>query len=257
MTRVAVIGLGEAGRRYAVDLSRAGAAVRGFDPDPRADDPAVPRVSSVAEAVAAAEVTISLVGTHAAVSVAEQVVPLLDAGALYADFNTAAPEVKSRVAEVAARAGARMADVAVLAPVTRAGARTPLLASGPGADPLAELLRPFGVPIDTIDAPVGAAARLKIVRSVFIKGLATLLIETLTAADAADAADWMRGQLTAELGPDAPALVERLITGTHTHRTRREQEVRDALDLLDELGTPDDMTRGTLAWFERLGRESA
>lgn len=257
MTRIAVIGLGEAGRRYAVDLSRAGAEVRGYDQDPRADDPAVPRVGTLAEAVTAAEATISLVGAHAAVSVAEQVVPLLDAGALYADFNTAAPGVKSAVGEIATRAGVHVADVAVLAPVTRAGAGTPLLASGPGADLLAGLLRPLGVPIDTIDAPVGSAARLKIVRSVFMKGLATLLIETLTAAEAADAADWMRGQLTAELGPDAPDLVERLITGTHTHRTRREQEVRDALDLLGELGAPDDMTRGTLAWFERLGRESA
>lgn len=257
MTRIAVIGLGEAGRRYAVGLSRAGAEVRGYDPDPRQADPAVPRVDTLAEAVAAAEVTISLVGTHAAVAVAEQVAPLLDAGCLYADLNTAAPEVKSAVERVTARAGLLIADVAVLAPVTRAGIRTPLLASGPGADPLAELLRPFGVPIDTIDAPVGAAARLKIVRSVFMKGLATLLIETLTAAEAADAADWMRGQLTAELGPDAPALVERLISGTHAHRTRREQEVRDALDLLAELGTPDDMTRGTLAWFERLGRDDA
>ncbi|MDY0829768.1 NAD(P)-binding domain-containing protein [Microbacterium sp. BG28] len=257
MTRIAVIGLGEAGRRYAVDLSRAGAEVRGYDPDPGADDPAVPRVKTLAEAVAAAEVTISLVGTHAAVSVAEQVAPLLNAGALYADFNTAAPEVKRAVEDVAVRTGVHMADVAVLAPVTRAGAGTPLLASGPGAARLAALLRPFNVPIDAIDAPVGAAARLKIVRSVFMKGLATLLIETLTAAEAADAAGWMRGQLTAELGPDAPALVERLITGTHAHRTRREQEVRDALDLLGELGAPDDMTRGTLAWFERLGRESA
>ncbi|GAB3151234.1 hypothetical protein GCM10027058_16970 [Microbacterium neimengense] len=257
MTRIAVIGLGEAGRRYAVGLSHAGAEVRGYDPDPRATDPAVPRVDSLADAVATAEVTISLVGTHAAESVAEQVAPLLESGALYADFNTAASEVKGAVEKIAERAGLLVADVAVLAPVTRAGIRTPLLASGPGADAVAALLRPFGVPIDAIDAPVGAAARLKIVRSVFMKGLATLLIETLTAAEAADAADWMRGQLTAELGPDAPALVERLITGTHTHRTRREQEVRDALELLSELGTPNHMTRGTLAWFERLGRESA
>lgn len=257
MTRIAVIGLGEAGRRYAVGLSRAGAQVRGYDPDPRQADPVVPRVDTLAEAVAAAEVAISLVGTHAAVAVAEQAAPLLGPGALYADFNTAAPGVKAAVERVAQEAGLLVADVAVLAPVTRAGARTPLLASGPGAAHLAELLRPFGVPIDTIDAPVGAAARLKIVRSVFMKGLATLLFETLTAAEAADAADWMRSQLVAELGPDAPALVERLISGTHAHRTRREQEVRDALHLLAELGTPDDMTRGTLAWFERLGRDDA
>ena len=32
MTRIAVLGLGEAGRRYARGLARAGAEVRGFDP---------------------------------------------------------------------------------------------------------------------------------------------------------------------------------------------------------------------------------
>lgn len=256
MTRIAVIGLGEAGRRYVLGLADAGAEVRGYDSSPGATDADAYRAARLADAVRSADLVISLVGGRAARGVAAEAAPLLGAGAVFADFNTAAPHLKEQIADVLRTHAVPMADVAVLAPVTRAGARTPLLASGPGADRVGEVLRPLGVPVDTIDAPVGSAARLKLVRSVFMKGLATLLIETLTAADTAEAGEWMRAQLVAELGPDAPALVDRLLTGTYAHTARREQEVRDALELLDSLDAPSDMTRATLAWFERLAREA-
>ncbi|MCC4909556.1 DUF1932 domain-containing protein [Microbacterium sp. cx-59] len=252
MTRIAVIGLGEAGRRYATGLRAAGAVVRGYDTSPSRVTEGIDRAADLAGALRDADLAISLVGAHAAMSVAAAALPLLGPGVVFADFNTASPETKAAVAAVGVDVGVAVADVAVLAPVTRAGSRTPLLASGPGAAEVGRLLRPFGVPVDTVAGPAGTAARLKLVRSVFMKGLATLLIETLTTADAAGAEPWMRDQLTAELGPDAPALVERLLTGTYAHTARREQEVRDALDLLDSLGTPADMTRGTLAWFERI-----
>ena len=113
------------------------------------------------------------------------------------------------------------------------------------------------MPLVVIDGPAGEAARLRLLRSVFMKGLATLIVEGVGAARAVGAEDWLRGQMAQELGPDGAALVDRLIEGTHRHAVRREHEMRDALAALEATGQPADMTRATLAWFERLVAEAS
>jgi 3-hydroxyisobutyrate dehydrogenase-like beta-hydroxyacid dehydrogenase len=255
MTRIAVLGLGEAGRRYARGLARAGAEVRGFDPAHDLGDPEVPQSGTLADALAGADVVMSLVTGHAAASVARDALPHVAAGAVYADLNTAAPEVKQQIGRLAAERDVAMADAAVLAPVVRAGHRTPLLASGPGAREFAARMAPFDVPVEVVDGAVGEAARLRLLRSVFMKGLAALVLEGLGAARAAGAEDWLRTQMAAELGPDGAALVDRLVEGSSQHAVRREHEVRAALSALESSGQPADMTRATLAWFERLVAE--
>jgi 3-hydroxyisobutyrate dehydrogenase-like beta-hydroxyacid dehydrogenase len=257
MTVIAVLGFGEAGRLYAQGLSAAGATVRAYDPYVDAADPRFARLSDLAGAVTDAAAVLSLVGARSAVAVAGETAPLLRPGAVYADLNTAAPEVKRAVAAGAAGSDVRIADVAVLAPVPRAGHRTPLIASGPGASAFAALLEPFGAPVEVVPGDVGEAARLKLLRSVFMKGLATLLIESLGAARAQGSEEWLREQMARELGSEGAALVDRLVTGTYEHAARREHEVRDALAALEASGQPADMTRATLAWFERIVAERA
>ena len=252
MTTIAILGLGEAGRLYARGLAHAGATVRGHDPHHLLGDPDVPQLATLADTLAGVDVALSLVTGQAAASVARDALPHLPAGSVYADLNTAAPEVKQRIAGLAADRGLAMADVAVLAPVAREGHRTPLLASGTGARELAGQLGPYGVPVDVLDGEAGEAARLRLLRSVFMKGLAALVLEGTGAARSIGAEDWLRAQMAAELGPDGANLVDRLIEGTRRHAARREHEVRDALGALDEAGQPADMTRATLAWFERV-----
>ncbi|WP_460773132.1 NAD(P)-dependent oxidoreductase [Microbacterium sp. GXF7504] len=250
MTTIAVIGLGEAGSLYARGLAAAGAEVRGYDrrtevvaADVRRDD--------LRDAVADADVVLSLVWARTAVDAARAAMPHLRPGAVYADLNTAAREVKQAVAEVGAAHGVPVADVAVLAPVPRAAERSPLLASGDGAARFAELLGPFGAPVEVLPGAAGDAAQLKLLRSVFMKGLAAVVIEGLEAAKAMGAEEWLRAQMAAELGGD-PARIDRIVHGTRTHAERRSREVADALGELEAAGRPADMTRGTLAWHRRI-----
>ena len=250
MTRIAVIGLGEAGSLYAGGFRGAGARVRGYDLRPRLADGG--QVDRLADAIEGAEIVVSLVGAAASLEVADEALPLLEPSAIFADFNTSSPDLKHRIAAIGAARDVDVVDVAVLAPVPREAERTPLLASGHGAERLAELLRPLGAPVVVLDQPAGAAARMKLLRSVFTKGLATLMIETLGAARAAGAEDWVRGQIASELGDQGPALLDRFVAGTYQHAERREHEVRDVLAALEETEQPSDMTRGTLAWFQRI-----
>ncbi len=255
MTSITILGLGEAGRGFARGLAAAGADVRGYDPAQQSSDAAVRQMPTLAAALADADVTLSLVAGHTAAAVARDALPHLRAGSVFADLNSGSPDAKEQIAAAAAAHGVLMADVAVLAPVGRAGHRTPLLASGDGASTFATALGPFGVSVEVLDAPAGAAARRRLLRSVFMKGLGALTLEALTAADAAGAGAWLRDQIAAEFGGDGEALIDRMVSGTPRHAGRRVHEVRAAAAELATLGTPADITHATLSWLERLAAE--
>jgi 3-hydroxyisobutyrate dehydrogenase-like beta-hydroxyacid dehydrogenase len=250
--RIAVLGLGEAGSIYARGLAERGADVVGFDPVVLEAPPGVTRRPSIGDAVDGAELVLSLVGAAAADTVLSEALPRMSSSSVFADFNTGAPEQKRGLASRALEAGIPFADVAVMAPVPRAGIETELFASGDGAEIAADALRASGLPIRVVGADAGDAAGLKLVRSVFMKGLAGLVFESLAAAEKIGATAEARAQIAAELGPDGDALVQRLLDGTRQHAARREHEMLDTRAFLADLGTPAWMTAGTLAWLHSL-----
>jgi len=180
------------------------------------------------------------------------VLPALSPGALYADLNTASPRVKREVADAVEGVGVAFADVALLSAVR--GVRTPALASGSGAARFAELFGPLGMPVEVVEGGAGAAAARKLVRSVFMKGLAAALVESLRAAEAAGCGDWLREDLARLL--DEP-LLERLVSGSSRHAVRRIVEMDAAAELLEELGVEPRVARAARGWLEQLAAEES
>src|SRR5215204_1076026 len=198
--RVAVLGLGEAGSIYAVDLPGRGASVIGTDLHLGIAPAGVAVAPDIPSAVRGADVVLSLVGASSAASVLENALPAMDAGSIYADMNTSGPDDKRTLAGVAAERGIPFVDVAILAPVPRARIDTPLLLSGAGVPQLRPLIAQLGLPATEVGPEPGASARLKLLRSVFMKGLAAVVVESVTAAEIFGAEDWLTGQIAAELG---------------------------------------------------------
>jgi 3-hydroxyisobutyrate dehydrogenase-like beta-hydroxyacid dehydrogenase len=226
MLTVALLGLGEAGSRLAADLAAAGVEVRGHDP-------AVAGTPDPETAVAGADVVLSVNAAMAALGAATAALPGLRPGAVYADLNTAAPQLKRELAALVGGTGALFADVALLGPVPVRGLRTPALASGDGARAFAEAFVPLGMPIEVVSPEPGDAATMKLLRSVFMKGLAAAAIESVEGAEAAGHAEWLRAELAAVIGEP---LLERLLAGSRAHATRRVEEMEAAAELLRELG---------------------
>jgi 3-hydroxyisobutyrate dehydrogenase-like beta-hydroxyacid dehydrogenase len=75
---------------------------------------------------------------NSALEAARQHAPHLTATHLYADLNSASPDVKRQVAAVVAATGALFVESAVMAPVWPHGHRVPMLLGGPGAAPFIE-----------------------------------------------------------------------------------------------------------------------
>jgi 3-hydroxyisobutyrate dehydrogenase-like beta-hydroxyacid dehydrogenase len=250
--RVAVLGLGEAGRIYAADLAERGMPVTAADPTATSAPPGVTLARGIPEAVRNAEVVLSLVGGGAAASVLDEALPEMQPASIFADMNTVTPNDKKRLAERAAERGIPFVDVAILAPVPRARIDTPLALSGSGATRLLGLLDELQVPTTDLGAEPGVAGGLKLLRSVFMKGLAALIFESTTAARAIGAEDWVIDQIASELGPSGHELVQRLLEGTPVHAVRREAEMRDAVSFLETLDAAHPMTDGTIEWLRAL-----
>jgi 3-hydroxyisobutyrate dehydrogenase-like beta-hydroxyacid dehydrogenase len=253
---VALLGLGEAGSILAGDLVAGGASVRGFDPVNADEIAGVQRAPDARAAIDGSDVVLSVTTASAALAAARDAAGALREGQVYADLNASGAALKRAVAEVVAPTGARFADVALMGVVPRDGLRTPALASGPGAKAFAAHLGPLGMPVEVLSDEPGAAAARKLLRSVFMKGLAASCLESLRAARAAGCEDWMREEIEAVLAGADAALLERLVTGSARHATRRIGEVADARELLAELGVEPRVTVAAAGWLAQLEGES-
>lgn len=238
----AVLGLGEAGSRLVADLVRAGVEVRGYDPDPARGGTA----ASPGQAVAGADLVLSVNAASAARAAADAALPSLGEGSVYADLNTAGPALKQELGEIV---GSRFVDVALIGPVPDRGLETPALASGAGAHRFADLLRPLGMPVEVVSERPGDAATMKLLRSVFMKGLAASALESLAAARAAEHESWLEDQVAAIIGRP---LLDRLVTGSRLHAARRVDEMEAARDLLVELNVEPRITNASAALLAEL-----
>jgi len=241
VTVVAVLGLGEAGGLIGRDLVAAGVTVRGYDPAVAAPDGIV-ATSGDADACEGADLVLSLTTA-----------PGLAPPALFADLNTSSAELKQRLAGLAGAHGIAFADVAMMAPVPGRGIRTPMLVSGPAAAEVAAAITGLGGNAEAIEGPAGAAASRKLCRSVFYKGMAAAVTESLRAGRAAGCESWLRENIAEDIGMD---MLDRMEQGSVTHAVRRADEMAAATDMLGELGVPARIAAAARDWLEQLAKEA-
>jgi 3-hydroxyisobutyrate dehydrogenase-like beta-hydroxyacid dehydrogenase len=253
---VAVLGLGEAGSEIAAGLCSAGAVVRGFDPRVRAG-PGIVECSGDADACRGAAIVLALTCAHEAEEALTAALPDVAPAAIYADMNTASSGLKTHLAGLAAGAGIRFADIALMSPVPGSGLRTPMLASGPAAEEFAHAFGRLGATVEVLPGPPGAAAARKLLRSVFLKGLAAAITEALRAARAAGCEDWIRENIGHELAGASAATVGRLEHGSARHARRRADEMAAATELLRQLGVPPRVASASEQWLQQLAGEPA
>ncbi|GAB2535971.1 NAD(P)-dependent oxidoreductase [Spirosoma aerophilum] len=250
--KIAILGLGEAGSRFATDLTALGVEVTGYDPAlKRALSPAVKLANSNAEAARNADVILSVNLSAAAETVAAEVLPVLRPGQLYAEMNTASPETKRRVEAIVSPTGVQVVDVAIMAPVPPKGILTSFLVSGPGAALFAEKLLPFQLDIRILSDQVGEAATRKLLRSIVYKGIAAIIGEAVEAGRSFGLEPYIREQILSVVGGN-DALIDRFLEGSKTHAIRRSHELDAVVAMLTARDINPVMSRATLKSLENL-----
>ena len=267
--RIAFLGFGEAaqaflkGWRSRPDFAARVAAydVKTDSPDPwvrdakRADyaAAAVEDAGNAPGALSGAPLVFSVVTADEAEAAALAALPGLARGTFFFDCNSCAPQTKARSANQVEAAGGRYVDVAVMSPVHPRLHRTPLLISGPHADAAAALSALDMAP-KVHAGPVGSSSAIKMIRSVMIKGLEALACECALAGRAAGVdADVLASLDETFPGFDWKRRVAYMLERMMTHGVRRAAEMREVALTVGQLGLDGAMTRGAVAWQQRVG----
>lgn len=130
-----------------------------------------------------ADVVVCAVFGSAAYAVAEKAVQHMRTGAIFIDMTTADPSDMEQAAALFEKHGMAFVDVAITGAVQLHGATTPLLCAGEKAGEAAALFTRLGTPIQVVGRKPGDAAALKLLRSIFTKGLEALSVECLLTAE--------------------------------------------------------------------------
>lgn len=265
--RIGLVGYGEVGRILAEDLRARGVAqILAFDIrlDGAAAAPlrehaaahGVMLADSHAALAADADLVVSAVTADQAVAVASACALTLRRDAWFLDLNSASPGAKRAAAARIGQAGARYVEGAVMTSVPPYRIRVPLLLGGPHANAFAPLLTTLGFAPKAGPAELGIASATKMCRSVMIKGLEAMVIESFTAARAWGVED----EVLASLAETFPGIdwerqgsyfFERVIL----HGRRRAEEMRESANTVREAGLEPWSAAGTAsrqAWVADL-----
>lgn len=139
---------------------------------------------SAAALCAKSNLIISAVTASSTLAVAQDVVRHIKPGTLYLDFNSASPGTKTQCAQLIDAAGGHYVEAGVMTSVPPYGIAVPMLLGGKRAVALVDLLRPLGCDVTAVAEKIGVASAIKMCRSVMIKGLEALVIESYITARA-------------------------------------------------------------------------
>jgi 3-hydroxyisobutyrate dehydrogenase-like beta-hydroxyacid dehydrogenase len=129
-----------------------------------------------------ANLVISAVTASNTYAAAEDAARSIRAGTFYFDLSSASPDTKARAAKLVEAAGAHYVEAGVMTSVPPYGIRVPMVVGGKRAVELARLLEPFGFALEVVSEDVGVASAIKMCRSVIVKGMEALVIESFTTA---------------------------------------------------------------------------
>ena len=255
--RVGLIGFGEAGRAFAPVLAAAAGGLVVHDVAFVADPARAAAVTAVGGSPAAdpadltgCDVVLCLVTAATAVAAAEAFAPAARDAPLYVDLNSTSPADKHAI--VAAVPGARVVDGVMTGGGIRLdGAAIPLSLAGPHAHEAAAVLTRLGLDASVVGAHIGAAAALKMLRGVVVKGLEALCVEALLAAAELDLVEPLLDDVAASLDRPAREFLSMLVTTHVAHAGRRRVEAQRIRDTVAATGVPPVMATATA---ELLGR---
>jgi 3-hydroxyisobutyrate dehydrogenase-like beta-hydroxyacid dehydrogenase len=249
MQKIAIVGFGEAGSILGEDLAARGCEVRTYDilfdaapsREPlleKARRVRVQAAASLKEAVQGADLVISAVTASSSSEVAGNAGKVLRVGQIFLDINSCSPATKRTNAQQVQVSGADYVEAAVMAPVPPQRLQVPMLLGGRRANEVAVALNALGMSATAICEELGVASAVKMCRSIVIKGLEALAVESLLAARRFGAEQQVLTSLQAtypQMGWQE-TLPDYLISRVAEHGRRRAAEMREVAHTLQDVG---------------------
>lgn len=183
------------------------------------------------------DLIISAVTASNTLAVAQEVMAYISRGCLFLDLNSASPGTKQQAAALIDGVGGHYVEAGVMTSVTPYGIRVPMLLGGAHAAELAATLAGWGMDAKPVSDRIGVASAIKMCRSVMIKGLEALVIESYTTARAYGVEDHVLPTLQETFpGIDWTAQGAYFFSRVVQHGKRRAEEMRESAHTVREAG---------------------
>jgi 3-hydroxyisobutyrate dehydrogenase-like beta-hydroxyacid dehydrogenase len=203
----------------------------------RAVSARVSLVSSLKDLLEKADLVLCATSAKVALPIAREAAAFVKKGQIYADLNSTSPKTKQEIGLVMSEADALFVDVAVMDIVPPHRHKVPVGVSGEGARQFKEMLTPYGMNITYVSERAGSASAIKMLRSIFMKGLSALLLETLTASHKAGVDHEIMASISHTLNTRPfEELVNMVLTRTSVAAERRVAEMGEVISTLQEMG---------------------
>ncbi|WP_338204399.1 DUF1932 domain-containing protein [Candidatus Nephthysia bennettiae] len=252
MTRIAVLATGEMGAAVGGVLEAGGAEVvtslkgRSARTAGLARSAGIEDAGSLKNAVAAADVFLSIVPPASAAEVAEAVAGALGSRSrplLYVDFNAISPRTAVEIGQRMTEAGATFVDGGIIGFPPRPGPQaTRFWVSGEAA-PEAQVLSEHGLDVRDAGQRIGQASTLKMCYAAMTKGLTAIATESFVTASAAG----LTPALLTELALSQAALLrwlEHMVTSSPPKAHRWIGEMEEIAATFAETGLSPKMFEG-------------
>ena len=246
--RLGLIGFGEVGQIFGVGLRATMEGVSAWDVKFN-DEATRAEALSAAQAVGVrlcgslselcqnASLIVSAVTASQTLQVATDAARHMAPGSVFLDLNSASPGTKQKAAAMIEAAGGHYLEAAVMTSVPPYGVRVPMLLGGPHAERLLPALQTIGLDVRVVSTQLGVASATKMCRSVMIKGMEALVIESFTAARQ----HGVEAEVIASLQETFPAIDwaqqgRYFFSRVAQHGRRRAEEMREAAQTVKEAG---------------------
>ena len=184
-----------------------------------------------------ADLIISAVTASSALAVAREVAEYIQPGCLFLDLNSASPGTKQQAAALVEGTGGRYVEAGVMTSVPPYGIRVPMLLGGAHASALAAILAGWDMDARAVSDQLGVASAIKMCRSVMIKGLEALVIESYSTARAYGVEDYVLPTLQETVpGLDWVRQGTYFFQRVVQHGKRRAEEMRESALTVREAG---------------------
>jgi len=242
LNRVAIIGFGEVGGIFASDLHAAGVTrIAVFDANQAARTRAfshagVTSCDSAQAAVEQADLVIIAVTAAATLDAVRASLAGLRHAPLVVDVTSVSPGTRQEADRLVTAAGGRYVEAAIMTSVPPKGIGSPMLLGGVHAAAFVEAVDGLGMQLTLFASEIGKASAVKMCRSVMIKGLEALAMESMLAARRYGVEETVLKSLNDTLPhADWTALAGYLVSRSLLHGRRRAEEVREVVRTVSDI----------------------
>lgn len=190
-----------------------------------------------------------------AVKAAEDALEGMSNGLIYVDVTTASPAEKKQISRLIEARGAKFVDAAMMGTLLKDRHKVPMYLCGSGTVAFCQEMAPYHMNLTPLEGDAGTATSIKFIRSITAKGLSCLLFESLQAAHHFGVEELIVESLLDSFGQGFENIINGYVSGAIIHAQRREHEMQNVVDFLQQEELPCVMaqaTREKLQWIHDI-----